>query len=248
MPKTLLDFMSPPASAALPLRKSLTLAERLAPKAGESILMLGYDGGRDSLHWRESGVELLVFCQKESEVVAARKAGLRAVLAHAEYLVDRERFDGVLLAESAYRLFEPRRAVAGITQALRPGGRVLLELPLSGTLDLTRQALDRAASSLGMGGGIEQMIDREADLWRKRFHEAGISAEEAQTVYRHHTVPKEQLGKWVHRELARRTLLLNDKEQRELTESVIRILEMELEREGVLTEEEVLFRLIGRRV
>ena len=249
MPKTLLDFMVPPSSqpSPLPIRKSLSLAQRLSPEAGEQILMLGYDEGRDSLAWQEKGVDLLILCQEEQEAARARKAGLRAVLAHAEYLWDRERFDGVILADTSYRLFEPARAAGGILRALRPGGRILLEIPLSGHLESTEGALAAAVSRLGFERRIETIQYKEAEEWRQHFRREGVRLEEAQVLYRHHAVSKPRLREWAERILASRTLMLDPGERLRVLESLVERLEAIAEREGLLTEEEVLLRLAVRR-
>ncbi|GEM_PF-3280971 len=249
MAKSLLDFMAPPAAqpSGLPIRKSLSLAQRLSPKEGEQILMLGYDEGRNSLAWQEKGIDLLILCQREREAARARKAGLRAVLAHAEYLWDRERFDGVILADPSYRLFEPGRAIAGILRALRPGGRVLLEIPLSGHLDSTERALAAAVSRLGFEGKIETVQYREAEEWRQLFRKEGARQEEAQVLYRHHVVSGPKLREWAEMILATRALLLDAGQRLRLLESLVELLASIVEREGSLTEEEVLLRLAARR-
>ncbi len=247
MPKSLLDFMAPSLTSSLPLRKSLSLTQRLTPVAGEKILMLGYDEGRDSLAWQEKGIDLLILCQREQEAAQARKAGLRAVLAHAEYLWDRERFDGVILTDASYRLFEPDRAVEGILQALRPGGRLLLELPLPGHLESTQRALERSVSHLGLEKKIEKVQYCEAEQWRRQFQKRGILLEEAQVVYRHHIVPKTQLREWADKILSSRALLLGREEHFALAKSLVETLEAVVERDGTLTEEEVLLRVVGER-
>ncbi len=250
MAKSLLDFMAPPSvpPSGLPIRKSLSLAQRLSPEAGEQILMLGYDGGQNSLAWQRQGVELLILCQRELEAAQARKAGLRAVLAHAEYLWDRERFDGVILADPSYRLFEPARAVTGILRALRPGGRILLEIPLRGHLESTEGALATAVSDLGFEKRVETVQYGDAEEWHRLFRKEGIRLEEAQTLYRHHAVSGPKLREWAERILANRTLLLDPGERLRLLESLVELLEAIVEREGSLTEEEVLLRLAVRRV
>ncbi|WP_292654514.1 hypothetical protein [Nitratifractor sp.] len=248
MPKNLLDFIAPGFSSSLPIRRSLTLAQRLAPEAGEQILMLGYDEGRDSLAWMGKGVDLLILCQREKEAAQARKAGLRAVLAHAEYLWDRERFDGVILPDASYRLFEPDRAVEGILQALRPGGRLLLELPLPGHLESTQRAVESSVSRLGLEGKIEKAEYCEAEQWRRQFRKRAIRLEEAQVVYRHHMVPKTQLREWTEKILSGRALLLDGEEHHALSKMLVETLEAAAERDGTLTEEEVLLRVAGQRV
>ncbi len=209
--------------------------------------MLGYDEGRDSLAWEEKGVELLILCQREEEVIRARKAGFRGVLAHTEYLGDRERFDGVILADASYRLFEPDRAVAGIIRSLRPDGRVLLELPLPGHLETTQRVLALSIARLGLEKKIEKIAYVEAESWRCRFRQSGLRLKEAQVVYRHHRVSEAELRDWAEKILSYRALLLEETERLRLFETFIEMLKEEAEREGVLTEEEVLLRIVGRR-
>jgi SAM-dependent methyltransferase len=249
MPKTLLDFMAPPSQLPEAFRpqKSLNLSQLLAPRKGEQILVLGYAETEKLLTWQEEGVELLLCVQSEEEAVQARKSGLRAVLSQAEYLGDLQRFDGIVLLDPGYRLFDPPRALRRLTRALQPGGRLLLELPLVGHREAGAGLLKRMQEQPQWRGRIERVVYPEAASWREALREAGIDLREDRVIYRHRQIPREDLDRWIGDLLRPSALLLDAGERRELHETLRKAAEAQCEN-GSFLDEDVVLRIVGSRV
>jgi SAM-dependent methyltransferase len=246
MPRTLLDFMAPPSQLpeAFRPRKSPGLAQLLAPRKGEKILVLGYGDAAEIAAWQEEGVELLLYVQSEAEAVQARKSGLRAVLSQAEYLGDLQRFDGIILLDPGYRLFDPLRALRRLTRALRPGGRLLLELPLSGHREAGVKLLERVCMQPRWRGRVERVVYPEAASWRETMQKAGIDRQEDRVIYRHRQIPYRKLDGWIGDLLRPCALLLDAGERRELHETLRKAAEAQCEN-GSFLDEDVVLRIVA---
>lgn len=240
--------MAPPSSLPEAFRpqKSLSLSELLDPGEGEKILVLGYEDLKVADAWQKAGVELLLCVQSEEEAVEARKAGLRAVLAQAEYLSDRQRFDGIILLDPGYRIHQPERAIRRLVQALKPGGRLLMELPLSGHLEAGREVLDRVLGDLGWQERVERIEYPPVDVWRNALQHAEVSWKEDRIIYRHRRIPRERLEEWMEALLRPRALLLDPRERKRAFERLLQVAEAQCDN-GFFLDEEVLLRVVGAR-
>ena len=223
-----------------------SFCEKLAPSAKDTVLMLGYDGGKISRSWIERGVDLLIVCDRESDAVAARKEGMRAVLANAEYLWDRERFEGIVTGSTAYRIYDPHRAMKSMLRALKPGGELRLELSMGDSAETTEKAIAKAAEALGVSHLLEKFQASDAKCWRKAVESSGSSGR-ISSLYRHHLIPRERLDRWVDERLRLRTLLLERRSVEALIAKTVTILGSLLEGERALSEEEKLLHLQLRR-
>ncbi|WP_456393962.1 methyltransferase domain-containing protein [Nitratifractor sp.] len=246
--KSLLDFMRvEPRGLSVAEPKPLSsFCEKLAPSPKDTVLMLGYDGGKLSKPWMERGVDLLIVCDRESDAVAARKEGFRAVLANAEYLWDRERFDGIVSGSPSYRIYDPYRAMESMIRALKPGGELRMELSKGDAAETTEKAIAEAAEALGVAHLLETLQASEAKRWREAAESLGETFR-LSTCYRHHLIPRERLGRWVNERLRLRAVLLERGTVEALVAKTVTILESLLEGERALSEEEVLLHLQLRR-
>ena len=246
--KSLLDFMrAEPACLSVVKPKPLSpFCEKLAPSAKDTVLMLGYDGGEVSRSWMERGVDLLIVCDWESDAVAARKEGFRAVLANAEYLWDLERFDGIVTGSTSYRVYDPGRAMKSMLRALKPGGELRLELSMGDSAETTEKAIAKAAEALRVSHLLEKLRAPEAKGWCEAAESLGETLR-LSSLYRHHLIPRERLGRWVDERLRLRAVLLERRTVEALVAKAVTILESLLEGERALSEEEKLLHLQLRR-
>jgi SAM-dependent methyltransferase len=248
--KTLLDFMAPPAGVpALPVREeSRELSGLCEPEEGMSLLLLGF-GEREQLRrWKERGAELLLYCDREREAASARKEGYRAVLTLSEYMEERERFDAIVLTDPSYRIYDPDRALRAMVRALRPGGRLLLELPVAGEPLLGESLLEEVLEESGWVRSVERIVRPEAEGYRRVLGELGLEPAECRLRYRSLWITSDRLEEWSRRILEPRADLLDDSRRREL----LRRFRERLEREcrdsgGAIVEEEALLRIDARR-
>ncbi|ADV45737.1 class I SAM-dependent methyltransferase [Nitratifractor salsuginis] len=246
MPKSLLDFMAPPSALPEAFRpqKSLSLSELLDPREGERILVLGYGDLQVLEAWQKRGTELLLCVQSEAEAVKARKAGVRAVLAQAEYLSDRQRFDGIILLDPGYRMHQPERAIRHLVRALKRGGRLLMELPLNGHLEAAGEVLDRVLGDRGCREEVERIEYPPANVWRNALQRAGVSLEEDRIIYRHRRISRERLEEWGEGLIRPSALLLDPAEGKKMIDQLRQAMEACCEN-GFFLDEEVLLRVVG---
>jgi len=132
------------------------LVAMLAPKPGERVLDLGCGDGALTAKLVAMGVSVVGVDASPAMVEAARQRGIDARLMRGEELTFEREFDAVFSNAAVHWMKPPARVAHGIRRALRPGGRMIVELGGAGnnaTLDhelyplLRERGLDGAALS-----------------------------------------------------------------------------------------------------
>ena len=134
--------------------KARGLVEWLAPQDGERILDIGCGTGQLSAEIAASGALVVGVDRSPDMVDEARKKfpGLRFEVCDARALEFREEFDAVFSNAALHWIPQAELVVAGISRALKPGGRFVAEFGGKGNVEQVVAALQQGLSRLGIAG------------------------------------------------------------------------------------------------
>jgi len=140
------------AKHAFVYEKAKGLVELLAPEAGERILDLGCGTGALTAEIAGRGAEVLGVDQSEEMISQARTKhpALKFETLDARALRFNAEFDAVFSNAVLHWIPEAEQVIAGVAQALRPGGRFVAELGGKGNIQRVVEGFHRAFSVLGM--------------------------------------------------------------------------------------------------
>ena len=142
------------ATAAFVPALGAAVLELLAPQVGERILDLGCGDGALTVELVAAGAEVVGVDSSAEMVEAARARGLDAHVVDGEALAFDHEFDAVFSNAALHWMRDADAVLAGVAQALRPGGRFVAECGGHGcvaavgtalTAVLARRGIDAAA-------------------------------------------------------------------------------------------------------
>lgn len=128
----------------------MPVVELLAPKPGERILDLGCGDG--ALTAKLVAMECIVVAVDGSaeQVAAARASGLDAQVMDGEHLTFDSQFDAVFSNAALHWMHRADDVIAGVWQALKPGGRFVAECGGAGCVAKISAALTAALQRRGI--------------------------------------------------------------------------------------------------
>jgi trans-aconitate methyltransferase len=142
-------------------QKAKGVVELLAPQSGERILDLGCGTGHLTAEIAAVGAHVIGI-DRSSEMIAEAKAKHPElefeVLDAGDLSFDRE-FDAVFSNAALHWILDPEKVVRGVAQALKPGGRFVVEFGGKGNVQLLMAAIAQAFAEFGIP------LDREASPW-----------------------------------------------------------------------------------
>jgi len=140
------------AKHAFVYEKAKGLVELLAPKTGERILDLGCGTGALTAEIAGRGAEILGVDRSEEMISQARRKfpALKFEVLDARQLRFNAEFDAVFSNAVLHWIPEQEQVIAGVTQALKPGGRFVAEFGGKGNVQRMVEGFRRAFSALGM--------------------------------------------------------------------------------------------------
>ena len=140
------------AKHAFVYEKAKGLVELLAPKAGERILDLGCGTGTLASEIAGRGAEILGVDLSEEMISQARKKfpALKFEALDARELRFNAEFDAVFSNAVLHWIPEAEQVIAGMAQALKPGGRFVAEFGGKGNIQRLVEGFHTAFSALGM--------------------------------------------------------------------------------------------------
>lgn len=126
----------------------------LSPQAGERILDVGCGTGELSAQMARTGAQVLGIDSAQSMVAAAcerhPQEGLEFAVVEAHNLPYAAQFDAAF-SNAALHWMNPLDTVfAGLHRALKPGGRLVLEMGGAGNVLVVRQSVEAALQELGL--------------------------------------------------------------------------------------------------
>lgn len=135
------------------------LVDLLDPRPGERILDIGCGDGHLTLAIAERGAETVGWDASPEMVRAARARGVDARLGRAEDLDFERAFDAAFSNAALHWAPDADAVLAGISHALRPGGRLVVEQGGQGNVEAVRLAL---AEELERSCGL---VTDLSDIW-----------------------------------------------------------------------------------
>jgi len=121
----------------------------LAPQAGERILDLGCGDGALSVQILEAGAQVLGVDTSEDLLRAARERGIDAREMDGQSLSFDDEFDAVFSNAALHWMPEADAVIAGVSRALKPGGRFVAEFGGHGNVSACVTAMRAAADKFG---------------------------------------------------------------------------------------------------
>ena len=133
-------------------QKAKGLVELLAPKPGERILDLGCGTGALTAEIAARGADILGLDRSEEMIAQARKKypELKFEVADARTLKFQAEFDAVFSNAVLHWIPEAEQVIAGVSRALKPGGRFVAEFGGKGNIQRLVEGFHRAFAALQM--------------------------------------------------------------------------------------------------
>jgi SAM-dependent methyltransferase len=127
-----------------------SLVETLQPRAGERVLDLGCGDGFLTQRIGESGAEVVGVDSSPQMIAAAKERGVDARLINGEALPFHGEFDAVFSNAALHWMSDHDAVLAGVYQALKPGGRFVAECGGQGNIAAIRVALLAVLTARGI--------------------------------------------------------------------------------------------------
>lgn len=121
----------------------------LSPQPGERILDLGCGDGALTLKLVGMGCKVVGVDSSAEMVGAARSLGLEAFVADGQSLLFDNEFDAVFSNAALHWMKAPEKVIAGVWQALKPGGRFVGECGGYGNVAAIVEAVESALTARG---------------------------------------------------------------------------------------------------
>jgi trans-aconitate methyltransferase len=129
-----------------------SLLTLLEPKPGERILDIGCGDGVLTRKIADSGATVVAIDASPEQVAGARAAGLDAHVADGEALAFEEEFDAVFSNAALHWMKDADAVIDGMWRALKPGGRIVVEMGGGHNVATIAEALIAALESRGIEG------------------------------------------------------------------------------------------------
>lgn len=128
----------------------MPVVELLAPQPGERILDLGCGDGTLAKRVAERGCEVVGVDSSTAMIAAARSLGVTAYLVDGHTHPFTGEFDAVFSNAALHWMKRQNEVLAGVWQALKPGGRFVGEFGGFGNVSVIVNAIEATLSSRGV--------------------------------------------------------------------------------------------------
>lgn len=168
----------------------------LAPGAGERILDLGCGDGALTEKLVAAGAEVVGVDGSADMVAAARARGIEARVADGHALDLSPDFDAVFSNAALHWMTDPDAVIAGVSRALKPGGRFVGEFGGHGNVAAIRTALSAVIEAEA------GQKDAPASIWyfptpaeyQARLEAAGFAVQRIALIPRPTPIPSDMAG------------------------------------------------------
>jgi len=126
------------------------LLDLLAPQTGERILDLGCGDGSLTEKLVQRGCSVVAIDSSPEQVAAAIDRGLDARVLDGHALAFEHEFDGVISNAALHWMKQPDRVIAGLANALAPGGRFAAEMGGAGNVQRIVDGIAALVSARGI--------------------------------------------------------------------------------------------------
>ena len=169
--------------------------ELLAPRPGERILDLGCGDGALTEKLAAAGCSVVGVDGSAAQVEAARRRGLDARVADGQALGFVNQFDAVFSNAALHWMRRQDAVIAGVWQALVPGGRFVGELGGRGCVSQIRTALIDALRRRGIDGADhDPWYFPDVAEYRGRLEAAGFRVDSIALIPRPTPLPGDVVG------------------------------------------------------
>jgi trans-aconitate methyltransferase len=133
-------------------RLGANLIEQLDPKPGETILDLGCGTGKMSAEIAARGAKVIGLDSDRAMIKHAKLAhpGLQFVCASGERFRLKQPVDGILSNAALHWMTRPQRVINAMARALKPGGRLALEMGGHGNVAAVVEAIYAVLAEAGV--------------------------------------------------------------------------------------------------
>lgn len=122
----------------------------LDPQADERVLDLGCGDGTLTQQLVDRGCSVVAVDSSAEMIAAAKARGLDARVVDGQALDFHAEFDAVFSSATLHWIPKPERVIAGVWQALKPGGRFVAEFGGAGNVASITHALEAALTKRGL--------------------------------------------------------------------------------------------------
>ena len=168
----------------------MPVVDLLAPKPGERILDLGCGDGALTEKLAAVGCDVVGADASAELVNAARARGLDARVMNGEALDFNGEFDAVFSNAALHWMLQPDAVIAGVHQALKPGGRFVGEFGGAGNVATIASALEAALDRRGLDGkAANPWYFPSAEEYAAKLTEHGFRVRSAELIERPTPLP-----------------------------------------------------------
>ena len=222
----------------------------LAPRPGERILDLCCGDGQLTSRIVGAGATVVGVDASEAMVEGAKLGGIDARVMNVERLLFNSEFDAVFSNAAMHWVRDQDAMLAGVSRALRPGGRFVAEMGGHGNIAAIQVALAAALARRNLGGiySAEQMnYFPSPESYRSRLEKHGFVVERIELIPRPTPLATSGMRGWL--ETFRRGVLqsLPEPHREAFLDETVALLEPVLrDEEGNWTADYVRLRFIAR--
>jgi trans-aconitate methyltransferase len=126
------------------------VVDLLAPQSGECILDLGCGDGALTKKLADLGCSVVGVDTSSDFIQSAKNLGIDARLINGEALSFQEEFDAVFSNAALHWMKQKEKVIAGVYQALKPGGRFVAEMGGKGNIETFEKACRAALAKRGL--------------------------------------------------------------------------------------------------
>ncbi|HEY1430809.1 MAG TPA: class I SAM-dependent methyltransferase [Stellaceae bacterium] len=164
--------------------------ELLAPTLGERILDLGCGDGALTERIVAAGTTVVAVDAGPDMIAAARARGLDARVMDGQELTFDNEFDAVFSNAALHWMRDQQAVLAGVHQALKPGGRFIAEMGGHNNTAAIIVALSAVLARRGLDAHrLSPWYFPSADAYRRKLEEARFTVEELAIVPRPTILP-----------------------------------------------------------